>query len=69
LIQNEIRLAEKYPNNTTIVHMDKNGNYKVVYGLKLDQIPKGDLKVIISEFGFVLKCSSKFNFNAFSSEW
>jgi hypothetical protein len=26
LIQNEIRLAEKYPDNTTIVHMDQNGN-------------------------------------------
>jgi hypothetical protein len=35
LIRNELRLAEKYPDNTTIVHMDKNGNYKVVYGLKL----------------------------------
>jgi hypothetical protein len=31
LIRNELRLAEKYPDNTTIVHMDKNGNYKVVY--------------------------------------
>jgi hypothetical protein len=51
LIQNEIRLAEKYPDNTTIVHMDKNGNYKVVYGLKLDQIPKGDLKVMINAHG------------------
>jgi hypothetical protein len=29
------------------VHMDKNGNYKVVHGLKLDEIPKGDLKVLI----------------------
>jgi hypothetical protein len=43
LIRNELRLAEKYPDNTTIVHIDENGNYKVVYGLKLDQIPKGDL--------------------------
>jgi hypothetical protein len=24
LIRNELRLAEKYPDNTTIVHMDKN---------------------------------------------
>jgi hypothetical protein len=31
--------------------MDKNGNYKVVYGLKLDQIPKGDLKVMINAHG------------------
>jgi hypothetical protein len=31
--------------------MDKNGNYKVVYGLKLDQIPKGDIKVIINAHG------------------
>jgi hypothetical protein len=45
LIRNELRLAEKYPDNTTIVHMDKNGNYKVVYGLKLDKMPKGDFKV------------------------
>jgi hypothetical protein len=29
LIRNELRLAEKYPDNTTIVHMDKNGNYQV----------------------------------------
>jgi hypothetical protein len=38
LIQNEIRLAEKYPDNTTIVHMDQNGNYKVVYGLKFSSL-------------------------------
>jgi hypothetical protein len=31
--------------------MDKNGNYKVVYGLKLDQISKGDLKVLINAHG------------------
>jgi hypothetical protein len=37
-IQDESRLAAKYPNNTTIVHMDINGNYKVVYGLKLNEI-------------------------------
>ncbi|VVM27863.1 hypothetical protein BSPWISOXPB_3156 [uncultured Gammaproteobacteria bacterium] len=47
-IQDESRLAAKYPNNTTVVHMDKNGNYKVVYGLKLNKIPKGDIKVIIN---------------------
>ncbi|VVM19862.1 hypothetical protein BSPWISOXPB_8674 [uncultured Gammaproteobacteria bacterium] len=39
-IQDESRLAAKYPNNTTVVHMDKNGNYKVVHGLKLNKIPK-----------------------------
>jgi hypothetical protein len=38
LIQSTSQLAEKYPDNTTIVHMDKNGNYKVVHGLKLDEI-------------------------------
>jgi hypothetical protein len=43
LIRDELRLAGKYPDNTTIVHMDENGNYKVVYGLKLDRIPKGDI--------------------------
>jgi hypothetical protein len=32
LIQSTSQLAEKYPDNTTIVHMDKNGNYKVVHG-------------------------------------
>jgi hypothetical protein len=47
-IQDESRLAAKYPNNTTVVHMDKNGNYKVVHGLKLNKIPKGDIKVIIN---------------------
>jgi hypothetical protein len=31
--------------------MDKNGNYKVVYGLKLNKIPKGDIKVIINGHG------------------
>jgi hypothetical protein len=31
--------------------MDKNGNYKVVHGLKLDEIPKGDLKVLINAHG------------------
>jgi hypothetical protein len=31
--------------------MDENGNYKVVYGLKLDQIPKGDIKVMINAHG------------------
>jgi hypothetical protein len=51
LIRTELRLAEKYPDNTTIVHIDENGNYKVVYGLKLDQIPKGDLKIIINAHG------------------
>jgi hypothetical protein len=30
---------------------DKNGNYKVVYGLKLNKIPKGDIKVIINGHG------------------
>jgi ABC-type histidine transport system ATPase subunit len=50
-IQDESRLAAKYPNNTTVVHMDKNGNYKVVYGLKLNKIPKGDIKVIINGHG------------------
>jgi hypothetical protein len=43
LIRDELRLAGKNPDNTTIVHMDENGNYKVVYGLKLDRIPKGDI--------------------------
>ncbi|VVH63126.1 hypothetical protein BSPWISOX_2656, partial [uncultured Gammaproteobacteria bacterium] len=51
LIQSTSQLAEKYPDNTTIVHMDKNGNYKVVHGLKLDEIPKGDLKVLINAHG------------------
>jgi hypothetical protein len=59
LIRNELRLAEKYPDNTTIVHMDKNGNYKVVYGLKLDQIPKGDLKVIINGHGELGKINNR----------
>jgi hypothetical protein len=31
--------------------MDKNGNYKVVYGLKLNEIPKGDIKVVINAHG------------------
>ncbi|VVH64982.1 hypothetical protein BSPLISOX_1104, partial [uncultured Gammaproteobacteria bacterium] len=51
LIRDELRLAGKYPDNTTIVHMDENGNYKVVYGLKLDQIPKGDIKIVINAHG------------------
>jgi hypothetical protein len=28
-----------------------NGNYKVVYGLKLDRIPKGDIKIVINAHG------------------
>ncbi|VVH59726.1 hypothetical protein BSPCLSOX_1185, partial [uncultured Gammaproteobacteria bacterium] len=51
LIRDELRLAGKYPDNTTIVHMDENGNYKVVYGLKLDRIPKGDIKIVINAHG------------------
>jgi hypothetical protein len=47
----EQRLTGKYPHNTTIVHMNKDNNYEVVYGLKLDEIPKGDLKVIINGHG------------------
>jgi hypothetical protein len=39
--------------------MDKNGNYKVVYGLKLDQIPKGDLKVIINGHGELGKINNR----------
>jgi hypothetical protein len=31
--------------------MDENGNYKVVYGLKLDQISTGDLKIMINAHG------------------
>jgi hypothetical protein len=31
--------------------MDENGNYKVVYGLKLDRIPKGDIKIVINAHG------------------
>ncbi|VVH55911.1 hypothetical protein BSPCLSOX_1186, partial [uncultured Gammaproteobacteria bacterium] len=51
IIQSTSYLAEKYPDNTTIVRMDKNGNYKVVYGLKLNEIPKGDIKVVINAHG------------------
>ncbi|CAB5500118.1 hypothetical protein THERMOT_1176, partial [Bathymodiolus thermophilus thioautotrophic gill symbiont] len=47
----EGRAAEKYPHNTTIVHMDKDSNYTVIYGPKLDKIPKGDLKVVINGHG------------------
>jgi hypothetical protein len=39
--------------------MDKNGNYKVVYGLKLDQIPKGDLKIIINAHGTLGKIKNR----------
>jgi hypothetical protein len=34
-------------------------NYKVVYGLKLDQIPKGDLKVIINGHGELGKINNR----------
>jgi hypothetical protein len=47
----EQRLTGKYPHNTTIVHINKDNNYEVVYGLNLDEIPKGDLKVIINGHG------------------
>jgi hypothetical protein len=33
LFQDQSELAGKYPDNTTIVYMDKNGNYKVVFHL------------------------------------
>jgi hypothetical protein len=51
LLHAEQRLAKKYPHNTTIVHMEKNGDYRVVFGATLDQIPKGDLKVMINGHG------------------
>ncbi|WP_139458664.1 C80 family cysteine peptidase, partial [Bathymodiolus thermophilus thioautotrophic gill symbiont] len=51
LSQIEGREAKKYPHNATIVHMDKDSNYTVVYGPKLDKIPKGDLKIIINGHG------------------
>jgi hypothetical protein len=38
--------------------MDKNGNYKVVYGLKLDQISKGDLKVFCSDMKFKMAATA-----------
>jgi hypothetical protein len=90
LIRTELRLAEKYPDNTTIVHIDENGNSEsniiflppertdipasltltlvlltlffrnsVVYGLKLDQIPKGDLKIIINAHGTLGKIKNR----------
>jgi hypothetical protein len=31
--------------------MEKNGDYQVVFGITLDQIPKGDLKVMINGHG------------------
>jgi hypothetical protein len=31
--------------------MEKNGDYRVVFGATLDQIPKGDLKVMINGHG------------------
>jgi hypothetical protein len=43
----------------SIVHMDENGNYKVVYGLKLDQIPKGDIKVMINAHGELGKIENR----------
>ncbi|CAB9543519.1 hypothetical protein BROOK1789C_1001, partial [Bathymodiolus brooksi thiotrophic gill symbiont] len=51
LLKNEQHLASKYPHNTTIVHMEKDGNYQVVFGLELDEVPKGDLKVMINGHG------------------
>jgi hypothetical protein len=60
LLTNEQYLAEKYPHNTTIVHMDKDGNYQVVFGDTLDQIPKGDLKVIINGHGHSTQSSAYF---------
>jgi 23S rRNA pseudoU1915 N3-methylase RlmH len=51
LLKNGERLVAKYPHNTTIVHMDEYGNYEVAYGLKLDEISKGDLKITINGHG------------------
>jgi hypothetical protein len=31
--------------------MEKDGNYQVVFGLELDEVPKGDLKVMINGHG------------------
>ncbi|WP_202753113.1 C80 family cysteine peptidase, partial [Bathymodiolus thermophilus thioautotrophic gill symbiont] len=51
MLSDELLLAGKYPDNTTIIATDIQGNYKVIYGPKLDQIPKGELKVVVTGHG------------------
>ncbi|OJA03778.1 C80 family cysteine peptidase, partial [Bathymodiolus thermophilus thioautotrophic gill symbiont] len=43
---NTSRLASKHPTQTTIVQMQKDGTYKVVYGTKLENIT-GRVKMVV----------------------
>ncbi|WP_202784741.1 C80 family cysteine peptidase, partial [Bathymodiolus thermophilus thioautotrophic gill symbiont] len=51
ILKNAESLAGKYPLNTTIINMDAYDNYQVVYGLALDAMPKGDIRVMINAHG------------------
>ncbi|CAB5497556.1 C80 family cysteine peptidase, partial [Bathymodiolus thermophilus thioautotrophic gill symbiont] len=47
---NTLRLASKHPTQTTIVQMQKDGTYKVVYGAKLENIT-GRVKMVAVGYG------------------
>ncbi|VVH51043.1 hypothetical protein BPUTSESOX_355, partial [uncultured Gammaproteobacteria bacterium] len=51
LLENTQNMAGKYPFNTTVINMDRHGNYKLVYGPALDKMPKGDIKIVINAHG------------------
>jgi hypothetical protein len=45
-----LKLALKHPTQTTIVQMQKDGTYRVVYGTKLDKIT-GRVKLSVVGYG------------------
>jgi hypothetical protein len=46
----DIKLALKHPTQTTIVQMQKDGTYRVVYGTDLDKIT-GSVKLSVVGYG------------------
>jgi hypothetical protein len=51
-----LKLAFKHPTQTTIVQMQKDGTYRVVYGTKLDKIT-GSVKLSVVGYGFgIVSC-------------
>jgi hypothetical protein len=49
-LDSTLKLAFKHPTQTTIVQMQKDGTYRVVYGTKLDKIT-GSVKLSVVGYG------------------
>jgi hypothetical protein len=44
ITENSANSTGKYFENSTLIHMNKEGEYRIVYGLKFNEIPKGEIE-------------------------